>query len=183
GFFETRIQRAETALDRDDEERHGDERFRHHGGSGRERDLQPEGLVERFTDQAAPAEGQQQSHAADDRRQHHGQRRQRAQKAARDTRRPAQDEGERYAHDQGRGRCEKRADQRKRQRSRRRGRDQRRAELAPWRTDYKPQKREQEQKQAGPGEDTERQRNPGPAHTPSKPAVFRIACPSPRRTK
>jgi hypothetical protein len=69
GFFKTRIGGPEGALDRDDEERHRDERLGEHDSRRGEGQRDPEPLVQVLADHAAPAEHQQERHTADDRRQ------------------------------------------------------------------------------------------------------------------
>ena len=118
-------------LDGDDQERHGHERLGQDGPGGGERQGDPERPVEPLADQPAAAEGQQQGHPADDRRQHHRQGGEGPHQVAPGELDPGQQEGQgdaegdRHRHRPGR------ADQRQPQRLQHPGAGQLGAEAPP----------------------------------------------------
>ena len=76
--LEPRVELAQRGLDGDHEERHGDERLGDDDAGRGERQADVEPAVEVLADDAASTEREEQRDAADDRRQHHRQRAQRA---------------------------------------------------------------------------------------------------------
>ena len=73
GVLRAPVGTAQRALHREDEERHRDKGLREHDGAGRERDAES-GVGKQLPDESATTEQYQQGDAADDRRQHEGNR-------------------------------------------------------------------------------------------------------------
>jgi hypothetical protein len=94
--------RAQRALERDDEEGQGDEGLREHHGGGRERDVDAQHL-KGVPEQPPPPEGVEERDPADDRGQHERQQQQRTQHALPGEGGAREDERHRDAEEQAYG--------------------------------------------------------------------------------
>src|SRR5437773_1494996 len=170
------VHRAQSGLDRQDEERHGHERLRHHDSRGGERERDAD-RGEPRPDEAAPSECEQQRDAAHDRRQDHRQRRERAQQAAAwklDARvDPRQRNAKHQRHDRRGNRC----DHRQSQRVERYGRDQLARGVIPRRAREQARQRQDEERGSCGREHRDRDRDPLSPHAGRKPYPCRTACP------
>src|SRR5450759_3000861 len=177
------VERAKAALNRDHQERHGDEGLGHHRGRGRERYLDAERLVEDGANEPFSTECEQESDAADDGREDHRQGGQRSHHAAEMPGRFREDEREGYAQDE----CHRGRRQRAEEREAERGAGLRRLDrpdcLIPRGPHDQAREGEQEEEKSESRQRQERSRNPALAHTPWKPAPWRIAWPSGERTR
>ena len=107
---------ADCRLDRDDEERHGDERLGDHHPRRCERQPHVEPAIEPLTQQPPPTEGVQQGDAADDRRQHHRQGAERTHHRATEEPATGQQPRQRQPQQHRQRRCAQAADDRQPQR-------------------------------------------------------------------
>ena len=101
GFLVTDVGLAERGLDGDHQERHGHEGLGEDHAGGRERQGDPEPLVEVLPDQATAAEGVEEGDTGDDGREDHRERAQRPGRAAARELDAGQHPGQRHAEQHG----------------------------------------------------------------------------------
>ena len=154
------VHRPQRGLDRDDEERHGDERLGHDRTGRRERELDPEPVVEVLPDEPVAPERVEEPDAADDGWQHHRQQHERAhQRAARELD-AREHPGQRHAeHHRERGRPQ-RAHDREPQRGRGRGLPEVGPEVAPRDLSEQTDQREHEEREPDERDEDREPRNP-----------------------
>ena len=153
GVLEAHVLLAERCLDGDHEEGHGDEGLGHDDAGGRERQREPEPLVQVLPDQPAPPERVEQGDATDDRGQDH--RQGAAGPAPRRVRElhPRQDPRQGHAEPDGGDGRPQRAPQRQAQRRQGAVGGEDRPGVTPWRPPEQPEERQREEGRGDAGQD------------------------------